>query len=399
MNKKLLSLSAILTLLVVLSGCSKNREAEVSDILSTIPSDVTAVVVADVSALGSELTDRGVDATVGAMFVEGYNHYVTGFVSDSEKFKEVASKQSGAEFASEGDIEVSGRYALRGNRFWVLEGEGLIQPKDIKHFCELSEKQSFMANSYAATLTDLKHDVEGWADITAMLNLTKMDFGRKAMLDMIVNGVLKDPAFIVFDATIKEKTVESTMRILDSKGDVAKMLLPTGKIDPKVINNISGKANSLAAIAVDKKTIEKIQEMLKGEKGLSQILTGIISCIDGTCALAKDGKENESGVISTNGINVNGLAGALSMSDYKANMSGNYLLFGKGTLAGTTPIADLAQGFEGAFFAMTMTGETVPSPEMKRVLVTLNPAKGGAEIKATVELNETVESLVNKKIK
>lgn len=396
-----LQLATVVMTLLILGSCSKNKEAEVGDLLSTIPSDVSVVAATDVSKFAEDLNSKGIDASVVALFLEGQEWYLTGFVKDTDQFTKNVEQKSKAKFIAKGDISVCKNYAINGNRFWMLiDSLGTIDNKTIQHFCDLSERQSFQSNAYSEKILKLDHDIMVWGDVKACLNELQMDFGQKAMLNVIINSVFSEPVSLACNMDFGKDNIACKIELLNSKGDYSKLLISPGKIKKDVLNGLNGTADGLFAVQVDRKTIEMMQQSLKDQKGLASLLSGIIGCVDGTCAVALGEDDALKGVIQTNGVNVNGLSGALSMIGMNVKMDGNNMLFDKGVMKGKSPISDLSKGMEDALIAISLNGiEQVGGNDVKHILLTVKPSKGGALLNLDVALNLTTEAFVKSLLK
>lgn len=434
MNKiKGILYSGVLAALVMMAGCSSDRTGDVRGLLQTIPSDASAVTVIDLKSVlekagcevdGSEvkpgkeivkaldasgnakakdfftrLQDGGVDPSVAALFIEGYNTYFAGFVADTDKFKAFVEKQTGGSFQAEGDVDVCGNTAIAGDRFWVCTGSNnTINANDVKHFVALSEKQSILSNEIAAGLEDLENDVKGWGDIKGCLNSLGFDFTERATVTMAIEAMFADAVEFAWELDLEKGKLEADMTVLNSKGGVARFNFPTAKIDAAAISGIGGTGEGFMALAVSPDMVKKLKEETGG-KGFSMIgmLVGIVSCVDGTCGAAfsyaggergedgEDGECNVRGVISTTGHGTSDLSDALAGFGYTASKEGKILRFGKGEVTGGLSAADAAEALKGSLAGMVFSGNTkiLPSEAVSSAAITFKPEKGGlqAEIK------------------
>ncbi len=431
MNKiKGILYSGVLAALVIMAGCSSDRTGDVRGLLQTIPSDASAVTVIDLKSVlekagcevdGSEvkpgkeivkaleaqgdakakdfftrLQDGGVDPSVAALFIEGYNTYLAGFIADTDKFKAFVEKQSGCSFQAEGDVDVCGNTAIAGDRFWVCTGSNnTINANDVKHFVALSEKQSILSNEIAARLEDPEHDVEGWGDIKGCLNSFGLDFTARATVTMAIEAMFADAVEFAWELDFEKGELDAGMTVLNSKGGVARFNFPTAKIDAAAISGIGGTGEGFMALAVSPDMVKKLKEETGG-KGFSMIgmLAGIVSCVDGTCGAAfsyagsergENGECNVRGVISTTGHGTSDLSDALAGFGYTASKEGKILRFGKGEVTGGLSAADAAGALKGSLAGMVFSGNTkiLPSEAVSSAAITFKPEKDGlqAEIK------------------
>ena len=422
MNKiKGILYSVALIALVIMAACSSDRSGDVRGLLQTIPSDASMVTVVDLKSMlekagcevdgakvkpGKELTkvigesadaktkeklerlqNGGIDPSVAAIFIEGYNTYLTGFIADTDKFKTLIEEEAKEKFRSEGEVEVCGNMAISGERFWgCVSSNNTINVNDVKHFLSLSEKQSILSNEIAAKLEDLEHDMKGWGDIKGCLNSVGLDFTSRASVTMALEAMFVDAVEFVWEVDFNKGELDADMTVLNSKGGIAKFNFPAAKIDGDVVKKIGGTADSFAAIAVNPEMVKKLKEETGG-KGFSMIgmLAGMISCVDGTCAAALSGPGNLNGVISTTGHGTADLVNALGQFGLTVSKEDNVLRVTQGEVSGPLSASDAAEALKGALAGVVYGGNEKPLKleAISTMSITFKPEKGGlqAEIK------------------
>ncbi len=416
-------------------SCSKNNSADTETLLATIPSDVSAVTVVNLRSIldksgckidGDKITpgkeilsaiaisqnqtiknvanlifsgDSGIDPSVAAFFIEGFNTYLTGFVADTEKFKQLVEKEFMEDFTSSDNIEKCGSVALQGNRFWMcVSSLNTIELNSVKHFITLSENQSFISSIGAENLKKPDHDLMLWADIKGIMNATETDFNTKAMTNVALEAMFADASMVEGCLDFMKGKMQLDLGVFNSKGERSKFLFPLSKIDPEVVKMLDASGNLLFAAAISSKLIDKILKETEG-KGVS--LIGIyaqaLSCVDGTCAIALAGGEDEDnslkGIITTSGKDSSTLTGMLSMFGVKTEQSGNRLLISKGNPTGTIIPANVASEMKGAMIAATVSpdaagknsGNLLNNDKVKDITVLVTPKDKSIEmtIKAT----------------
>lgn len=400
--------------MMIAGGCSKDRSADVRGMLQTIPADASMVAVADIETLAKEtgckidgskvivsenvknaltsssqgnntslvalLESGAIEPSVAALFAEGYNTYLTGYVADTDKLKEWAEKEFGENFAADGDSETCGNILVNGDRFWVCtSSRNTINAQDVKHFKSLSEKQSILVNDVVASLETLDHTLAGWGDIKGCLNAMGMDFATRATAAMMIEAIFTDAVEFSWSADIEKEGIEADMNILNTKGGIAKFNFPTSKIDPSVIESLNCTASAIAAIGVSPDMIKKLKEET-GTKSLSVLgmVAGMLQCVDGTCAVASSGEDTMSGIISTTGHGTSDLSQLLQdYSGMQVSMEGKMMRFGKGEVSGDLTSQTAAAKLKGAMAGVVISGDVNKESKFETITFTLHPEKGG----------------------
>lgn len=372
------------------ASCSKET-ADAEQLLATVPSDASVVVVANLNSLlqeagckvdGEKITpseaitkalsgangdqlsrtllngESGIDPEVAVIFAEGGYSYLAGTLADASKFKAMIEKEAGTKFAKAGDVEYAGAAAVKSNRFWVKIGNGNIDPERVANFASLSKNQSILSVDGGKNLVTVEHDMEGWADIPGLMNMAGVDFQTRAMLQVALQTIFQDPNYIEFYADFQKNEGVLSATVLNGKGKAAKLLFPGDKIDVKAVAGIGGKADILMAGAVSQKLIKDITKKVN-DQGASMI--GIylqaFSSLDGTFAVAttKSG-DNLSGIITTTGENTASLSDMLASAIGTTPVKeGKTLKFSKGTMNGTLDVAQGAEMMKGAMFGTVVT--------------------------------------------
>lgn len=434
--KKLMILSLICSLMLagLFFSCSKEDSADTRSILETVPSDVSALTVFNVKALlkkagcdvdgtsitpGKEITsaiavstnprckraaniffsgDSGIDPTVAALFIEGYNTYLTGFVADPDKFKAAVEKEFIEKFSKHDEVEKCGNIALQGNRFWMcVSSVNTINAQDVRHFTSLSENQSFVSLKAAETILPLDHDVMIWGDIKGVLNASGADFNSKAMAGVAMEALFADASQMLGNADFHKGKMQLSLGVINSKGETAKFLYPTAKIDPQGLRQIGGKADMLVAAAISPKIVDKLKKDTSS-KGISMIgiYANLLSCVDGTCGVAIGNDGIMSGLFTTKGQGTSDLSDMLSQFGMKVEKKDNLLLFSNGTPAGRASVADLADMTKGAMIAVSLTPDPNKSTgdgelnlsKVKDIALLVVPQSNGIRIDIKAESND-----------
>ena len=428
---KRIAYGAVALCMFILAACSSDRTADVRVLLESVPSDASLVAVIDVKSLledadckvtgdkiipGKEMLkalknsdnskletliednqDLGLDPSVAVYFMEGYNTYVTGYLSDSDKFKEYIEEKFREKFQNAGDVSTCGNIAVTGDRFWICaSSRNTISSGDIKHFQSLSGKQSILSNEVVAKLEKLDHEVQGWGDIKGCLSSQFIPFSSRAMITMAVETIFSDAVEFIWHIDFEKGEAEAEAEILNSKGGIAKFNFPESKIDGATIRSFGGSATGYVAAAISPEIIKTLQEETGG-KGLSVIgmVSKILSCVDGTCVVAL-GKDIEGGMISTNGHDTADLTGMLSQFGFRVSKEGKFLRFAKGETTGDIPAEETADELKDA-----LAGGVVSVADMggdktgiSKVSVRLIPEKGGVKLNLKVKGTASKENLL-----
>ncbi len=434
-----LSFQALCTALIIssllsLASCSKSESADTSDLLSSIPSDVSVVATANLKSIledmgckvegtsvkpGKEaisafdaaknknlqklldyIYDGGVDPSVAAFFMEGYNAYIAGFLADPDKFKAKVEKDFEETFSTDGKISTCGNIAVEGNRFWIAaSSNNTIVISDIKHFSTLSEKQSILSNKTAAeTLKTLDHDIMAWGDIKGCLNAAGLDFSTKAAVNMAIEGAFADASDMVANLDFEKGILTSELTVLNSKGGIAKFLFPTGKVQPDAVKKLNASCDAIFAMAITPEMVKQLQEQTKTQ-GVSMMgmVASLLSSIDGTCVYSGDNDKNIAGFLTTTGSGTATLSDMLSQYGYKVTKDNNLLRFTQGTPSGPIQAADAAEKFKGCAAGLLLSGSLLDNNEkgmISTLVVTLNPDKGGVLFKLTITSTDSKKNIL-----
>lgn len=424
----------ILSLMVSLSSCSKNDTADTTDLLSSIPSDVSVVATANLKAILEDMGckvegtsvkpgkdaisafeaaknknlekfldyiyDGGVDPSVAAFFMEGYNAYIAGFLDDPDKFKAKVEKDFGETFSGDGKIATCGNVAVEGNRFWIaVSSENTIVTSDIKHFSTLSEKQSILSNKTAAeTLKTLDNDITAWGDIKGCLNAAGLDFSTKAAANMAIEGMFADASDMVANLDFEKGRMSAEMTVLNSKGGIAKFMFPTGKIQADAIKKLNASGDALFAIAITPEMVKQLQEQTKSQ-GVSMMgmVASLISSLDGTCVYAGDNNKNVAGFLSTTGSGTASLSDLISQYGYKVTKDDKLLRFSQGSPSGPISAEQAAEQLKGSAAGLLLSGDLFDGNEksdLSMLSVTLDPDKGGMLFKVALYSQDSKKNII-----
>lgn len=374
---------AVLLTMVMAVGCSSDSSSEAESLLKTVPADVDAVAMLNVEQLlkkggckvnGTEIelpadlrkkieqmkdtaarntimTIAGGEAGVSPKAIcifYGTRTFITGLLEDPSAFKSYVEKRMESPFVEDGGANVNRNIAFIGNQFWIGI-PGLPESAELVRYTKLSKDQSMAGHPYAEKLTSMKEDMEGMADLGQVLGIS----GRsRAQISMAMAALFDKATMIGFKGNVGKTNVEISARFLNSKGEPAKYLLPTGKIDTKLIEKTGAKTESLVAADVPSGLVKKITGMfaLFGG-GLPESLTAPLEEIEGTLVLS-GGPDGMTGIVSTAKAPSPALVElAGEQSRMTVTVDGKSMLLNKGKVpGGRIEVSSVAGCFKGAMF-------------------------------------------------
>lgn len=407
----------MLALLLVAAGCSKNISADIEDIFRTVPSTASCVAVADLESIirksGSEVKDgkllvapgikaaigrtnpkasallaekNGIDPTVAVVFTDGVTTYLTGLLSNSDDFKAFAEKNAGEKFTDQQGVNVCGAFAYKDSRFWlVLGGRSRVDASTILEYLSLSDSQSFLSKKeFVSRLVKDEDDIRGWADISALMNMSQGSFEQRALAKVGLQTVFSDAEYVYFDIEFKKGEMELDAEILNSKGKAAKYNLPVQKINEDVIGRLQGNADGLVAVAIPAKLIQQLKKSTEGAPSVLGIYLMALNCVDGTAAVAIGPDSQFDGIITTNGQSTSDLMSLMKGMVADTKLDGKYILFGSREAGkGAVSIARMGEALKGAVAGAVVTKGDVPQIEM--TAVRLEPESGSLHLQIEVK--------------
>lgn len=428
----LLLLAAVL-LLTLGASCSKESGADARELLGTVPADAGTVMVTDAVRLleksGCGITDGKVERspemasaigtisepstrrnvemllsgeagiTPGAlvMFAEGHDRFLTFMVDDPEKFKAYAEKTTGGKFTEEAGVSLCGPFALKSSQAWVRDGSGSdISGSMIARFSNLSENQSFLSNSYAEKMLEMRSDIQAWTDLNAMINLTQSSFQQRAQTQLLLSSLMTDAAFATFTVNFEKDHIAITSTVLNSKGETAKCNFDTSKIDVATVGKLSGKADMLFAVDISAGLRRQIQQLLASfSGGVGGMYSEMLRPLDGTAAVSMTGADGEPSVQAVVSVDdKEPLAELNSMLSQFGSVrrEGKFIFIDKkGATAavGSADIKEFAPMLKGAWFGVVASGNAWKPKEggtspFSVIAGGIYPMRGGLEARVKV---------------
>lgn len=434
-------LCLLIAALPALQSCDSKKSADVSDLLSTVPSSAATVIGLDLRTMlekagckvdGTSITpgkeveawlnaqngvsdsnretlrmllsgESGIDPVGAIYFADAYNSYVTAVVADTEKFTAFVEQLQNASFEeAEGNVKVNGNIAISGAQMWVCVSSGnTIDAKAVKNYAGLQESQSFLSSDFAPSIARMTHDVVGYSQLKGV---TKgMSISNTATLNL-VSGLLFDNASAVsFNLDFLKGEITSQALLLNDKGEVAKYLLPADKIDVDKVKGLAQTANCVAAMSITKDLVKKIGKMGESLGGnMLAPLTSALSSLDGTAALALGNLDNPSqsvsAIVTTDGNPSLDLMQMLSQFG-GTQKDGKNVKVVAGTVSGQLDVADAAEFLKGSTLGFVVfadgAGITGSKLGMKSVGLNLASEKGGVALNLRLRtLTDTENALL-----
>lgn len=360
---------------------------------ASVPSDVSFVGVVDLESLTNEIRNKveawGVNTSYALVFGEGYNIYLTGFVSDSDLFKRNLEKSFNEKVVDEDGYSVCGNVVYSANRFWVcLNSRNSIVVRDIKHFDTLSNAQSFLSSKEADNLIESDEEIRGWGDIKGTLNCIGLDFTTKATVQMASEALFGDAGSYRFALDFEKDGLLMNLTLINSKGGIAGFLYPTGKIDAHSVADTGLQGSGIFMLAISPE-FTKMLVRDTASKGVSVlgVLARVMSPIDGTVTIAAD-KKSQSGVVPVKGGNVTDLVQLLKQQYTEVKQVKGGIAFGNGKPTGGIDAALAAKVLEGYMGGFVVSLEDSTDGNWDYAALKLKPEKGGMTFEVEVKAKD-----------
>lgn len=416
----------------LLPSCSKGAEADIEDLLLTVPSDASAIAAINIRSIlekldcrieGSTVTpgkemaemiaksdgkkeltrffkgDYGIDPSVAIVFAEGADLYLSGYLADPSKFKSEIEKEGEEKFSTADGVECAGNIAVKGTRFWVcLSHNNVIKTAEIARFTSLSEKLSYMSVGNASELADLDHDIKGGGNIAGILNVSPADFTTRSMIRMTLEALFADAEGFAFHADFDKGKMVSEVSLLTEKGSPAKFLFPTGRVDIGAIKQAGESADIVIAAGLSQKMIKQLQQQI-GSKGISMfnVILQSFSSVDGTCVALVNNEGKVSGFFTTTGDGTSALSDLLTSTGMKVTKDGKLVRFSNDPVTGLLNVAEVSDMFKGALAGAVLApsaGLTGTAEGIADYAFMLAPGDGTVRLKITANAIDPSQNIL-----
>lgn len=429
----------IVRLLPALNSCKKDS-ADISDLVSKVPSSAEAVIGINLGSLlekagckvdGVEITpgenmegwinankmlsakekesvkmflsgESGIDPAGAVAFVDAYNSYITAMLADTSKFMEFVKKQTGQEFTETDGVQTCGNVAVAGAQMWVcFSSETSIDAKAIKNYSTLGSEQSFSNNSFAGKISNMSNDITGWGQTKALMR-QGMSFSDVATFNVVSSMLFEEATAISFTVDFMKGKLEGRASVLNDKGEPAKYLFPADKIDVARVKELATTAEVVGAMVISKDLVKKIENVSSSLGGnMLGPVVKMLSSLDGTAAVAVGDVDNPqdaiSGVVTTDGQPSLDLMSLLSQFA-PTRKDGKLVWLKKGEVAGGLDVAQASDYLKGATLGVVVSadGNSIDSKTniFKTFAFSLNPDKGGVELRLMIEGKNADENIL-----
>lgn len=434
---RFMAICLIVGLLPLFNSCKKEA-ADVSDLLSKVPSSAGMVIGVNLESIlekmgcevnGAEITpgkdlsafidslkgssegsneavklflsgESGIDPAGAIVFSDAYGVYVTAMVADTPKFTEFVKKQSGKDFTEENGVKVCDNVAMVGAHVWVSLTSSSVDSKAIKNYASLESGQSFMTNGFSSNISNMTHDIVGWGQLGA-LTRNRMGVGDMAMLNMVVGMLFDGATSSSFYADFLKGEAKCVATMLNDKGEPAKYLLPAEKVSVADIKSLGASADIVGAMSITKDLVKKIDKLSSSLGGGFGSMMSIVGSLDGTSAIAVSDMENPmaglSAVVTTDGNPSLDLMNLLSQLA-PTKKDGKYVRMSSGTLQGDIDIAEASEILKGSTAGVVVgtgfNGMEGDKMGLKSVAVTLRSEKGGITFDVTAKSTDSSENIL-----
>lgn len=413
----------MLVVMAIAASCSSDKSAEAEKLLKTVPADADLVALINVDGMLAnggckvkdgkvtlpaeaqkalaEMPDKNVRSTVESIlggksgisltYLSVFNssrYLMTGLLDDPAAFKAMVEEKSESKFQEEGGAAVCKNIAYIGNQFWIGM-PGLPESSELVRYTKLSKDRSMAGHVYADRMLESESVVTGIADLASALGTA----GRnRAQISMAMAALFDKATFVGFEGKMKKTSAEIEVKLLNSKGEPSKFLLPTGKIDTKAIGNIGGKAQAVVSGDIPSGLVKKITSIFSSfGGGLPETLTKPLEEVEGTMVFVS-GNDGMTGVISTNGTPSPALVELTGeQTRMTVTVDGKQMLLNKGTQPeGPIEVATTADYFKGAMFGAVGIDLFGTSGKEGGYLegVMVKPEDGSLETEIFVELGQ-----------
>lgn len=433
-------LCIVLAAIPSLTSCKK----EVSDttgLLSTVPSSASAVVGLNIRTMlekagckvdGADITpgevvegwlarkanstaseneamrlvlsgESGIDPVGAIFFVDAYNSYLTAMLADTGKFQEFVEKQSGQKFTEADGVKTCGNVAMSGAQMWVcLSSQATIDPKAVKNYSALDESQSFMSNPYSADIAGMTDDIVGLVQTGLISSGRSGSFIGAAKTNMALGLLFEDASAFAMKCNFLKGKMELRAEVFNSKGETAKFLLPTSKIDTDLVKSLGSQAEAVMVLSISKDLMKKIDQAGSSLGGnMFGAFIKMFGSIDGTVAAAVSDLDNFSdglsGAVTTDGNPSNDLMQLLSQFG-ATRKDGKVVRITNGTPKGSLEMSKAADYFKGAMIGIMINADASdlggPKEGLKTLAFSLAPEGKGITASIDIEGTDPAENML-----
>lgn len=224
----------------------------------------------------------GIDLSVIAIYSDGADLWVTGFVADADRFRKFVEDCMDGGFKTESDIEVSQNIALADNRFWITDGRVEEVAAKVKKYRALSDIKSFAATIGGKKISDSVSDCVLAVNLKSVYSLSG-NIAAMAAMSMFYD----DAKVALVNADSEKGKILISGNIYDSKGEIAKSSLKYEPIDISALKELSSCSVVMAA-GLPHSSVDRIFSYLKSfipYNSKQSMIEKIVESVDGTFAI------------------------------------------------------------------------------------------------------------------
>lgn len=415
-------------LLLIATGCKKDT-VDMTDLLKTVPSSTSGVVVLNLESLlenagckvkdheiipGKEVkallekastTDKkdfallfdgstGIEPKGAVAFYDSNRMFLTVALHDVDKFCKFVESQTQSTFTDEGEgVRVCRAVAVKGAQAWVcLTPNKPIDPDAIAGYANLSVAQSFIVSDMGEKLLVEENDIRGWMLIDTFMQ-QMLDRSQRGVMTMTSSVLFDNAASMEFKVDFEKGELEAEAVVLNDKGKPAKYQLPSDKVDVATLKTLGETCDAMMAFTVNSKLIKKLEKIGNALGGaLFGDLGEVFQNMDGTVGLTTSGSgigNSVNGVITTKGELSKTMRDMVSEYMGPISIDGKLVRFTKGDVKGNLQVAECAEELKGCCLGMVWDSESFSNLGYGRMapkgfscyVLKFEPESGGLEMK------------------
>lgn len=441
--------SAVLLLtLVVLTGCGgKSKKA----LLDNVPADAEMVMLLDVQRVLDQLELKkdgdsysyckelkqvidasgvsrkdvkkvfeAIDQTekTVVVFTANDNLWITFRVKSEEDFmKYLKEIDDDVDFDDEDDFEVYENIAVKDNQVWIgapINGYDFkLDLKELKRLGDLPGDKKFtdkfgkIADALCAddVVSGAYYSIDGLLSIA--MQSGELNQQERAAMSVAMSMAFDDAECVLSVGRLNNDGFEGEARVLNSKQENAKFLLPMDKIDAGSLSKIDNNSPLVMATAISPELVKKLVGLVRQHVGLSssdEEGVNILESLAGTSAFSFAGPEDFIATVCFKNNEAATSFGTMLTSlrcPYPVSAAGNYMILrSKDGLQGG---GSAPQGFAGQYFAASIDFSKVSDKiltgynmsNLGKILITVGPEGQGVVMKSVWKIKNPMRTLLD----
>lgn len=442
---KLLRGSLIVMLMMLTVTSCKEDRADMTGLLSTVPSSAGGVISLDLKSIlqdmgckidknvikpGKEVSEflstmkdkeraellkllngeSGISPECAVVFFDANRCFLTVSLDDVEAFCKFMENDKGQSFVDQGSgVRICGNVAVKGAQAWICLSSGKrIDGEAISAYSSLKNSQSFLSNPMASRFVEPKNDIVGWGSIQTLLSGT-MSRGNMSVLTLGMGFLFEDASDLAFSIDFEKGFLQASATILNEEGKPAKYLMPSEKINTSTIEGLGESCDAMIAFTLTPKMVSKIGKIGSAIGGnLFGDLTSYLKNVDGTIgALWSNPTSGEyrtvTGVVTTKGEVSQQLKDIISNMVAPVREDGKLLRFSNGLVSGRLNVKESCDKLKGSCLGgvinlqgLKEVNGSLPAEagSFENLIFTMNPDSGGLTFKFTLTGSDSKENIL-----